>query len=436
MNARAPDDGQIWKQGVLALAGELTRAPGALADLQSQGCAALADTCLPDSSTEFWKYSSARAFARSALQRPPPAPEVAPAEPLLAGNLVIQLLDGAMHMTAAPPPGMQVLRLSEAQGSALQLARHRLGTLADMQQPFTALNSALAQDVLLLLIAPGAHIDMPVELILHAPVAQGQQGQAMAHPRLLCVVGEGAHLTLVEHQQASPDSGCVNTLLEIFAEDGAAVDHYRLMHGQDSAHWLTALAVKLQAQARYGLYQVQTGGSFRRSEISVHLSAPGAVARVAGISLGHHQHRLDTRIRMQHEQGQCVSEQVFRAAAGGRAQVTVDGQIHIHPHAQGTDAHLNTGNLLLSADAQINIKPQLEIYADDVACSHGATVGHLDERALFYLRSRGVGAPQARMMLARSFLVGVLQRFAHPALAARIEQELLHELQQLFGGDR
>jgi Fe-S cluster assembly protein SufD len=296
-----------------------------------------------------------------------------------------------------------------------------LGALAPAQErPFVALNAALAEDGVLLHVGRGVRVERPLELVLAQGAGTAPRG---AHPRILVVLEPGAELTLLERQLGA---GAVftNAVIEVHVKEGARLDHVRLGLDAGDGRWLTALDVRVDRDGRYGLHQALVGSRFRRNEIRIRMAGAGAEATVGAATLTRDRTHLDTQMSLEHEVPHCTSDQRFRSIAGERSRTVLNGRIHIHPQAQKTAAEFNTRNLLLSTDAEIDAKPELEIYADDVKCAHGATVGRLDPTSLFYLRSRGLGETEARTMLSFAFLGSIVDAFPLEAVGSAVRAEL------------
>lgn len=395
-----------------------TRALGAagseaLAGLRQAGQAAFAASDLPGPKTESWKYSRVGPLLEAGLLDAAPAESQEPALESLPGFERILLLDGRPRRLPTTPAGVTVSRFVDADATAGAVLARELGSLAAVAaRPFVALNAGLAEDGLLIHVAAG--VQAPgLELVLAQSVGVAPHG---AHPRVLVVLEEGASLTLVERHLGA-DEVFTNAVIEVRLGPAARCQHMRLQLDAGAARSLTALDVAVSRDGHYDLQQALLGAAFRRNEIHIRCLEPGAEVNVGGATLTRDRNHLDTQMCLEHVAGHCQSNQVFRALAGERSRTVLNGRIHIHQHAQKTAAELSTRNLLLSHEAEIDAKPELEIYADDVTCAHGATIGRLDEQALFYLRSRGVAEADARLMLSFGFLAGVVDAF--PAEAVR-----------------
>ena len=402
-----------------ARAEALAEGTGPLAVLRAAGRDAFARAELPGRKTESWKYSRVGPLLEEGfLDRPDPSAEpVAVADfPGLEADRLL-LVDGVPRALPEPGEGMVLRRLA----GLAELEGVELGALAPAQErPFVALNAALAEDGVLVHVARGVRVERPLELLLAQGAATAPRG---AHPRVLVVLEPGAELTLLE-RQVGAGTAFTNAVIEVHVKEGARLDHVRLGLDAGEGRWLTALDVRVDRDGRYGLHQALVGSRFRRSEIRVRMAGPGAEATVGGATLTRDRTHLDTQMSLEHEVAHCTTDQRFRSIAGERSRTVLNGRIHIHPQAQQTAAAFDTRNLLLSSGAEIDAKPELEIYADDVKCAHGATVGRLDPAGLFYLRSRGLGETEARTMLSFAFLGSIVDAFPLEAVGTAVRADL------------
>ncbi len=402
-----------------ARAAELRDADGPLTDLRRAGEAAFTATSLPGPKTESWKYSRVGPLLEVGLLDAPRAdasmPDLPDIDGLDAGRIVI--VDGLpRQLPETSVPGVSVTRFSAADPADLA----GLGDLADLEgRPFVALNGALIEDGVLIHVGRGVDAGT-LELIL----AQNADGAPCgAHPRVRVVLESGASLALVERHIGTA-AVFANSVIEVQVGDAARLAHMRLQLDAGAARSLTALDVAVARDGRYDLQQALLGSTFRRNEIRIRCTGPGAEVAVGGATLTRDRGHLDTQMCLEHAVPHCRSDQVFRALAGERSKTVLNGRIHIHPQAQQTSAELSSRNLLLSHDAEIDAKPELEIYADDVKCAHGATVGRLDDKALFYLRARGIEEASARRMLSFAFLAAVVDAFPLPTVGDHVRSAL------------
>jgi len=394
----------------------------ALEALRQRGREAFATTALPGAKTESWKYSRVGPLLEEGLLDRPREDAEAPGVQAMAGfeGPRIVILDGRPQLLPDAPAGITVTRFSAATGATADLLSRELGSLASLdERPFVALNGALAEDGVLIHVGPNVQ-GGELELLL----AQSRNALAHgAHPRVLVVLESGASLSLVERHLGLAEV-FTNAVIEVRIGAAARLAHMRLQLDAGAARSLTALDVAVARDGSYDLQQALVGSVFRRNEIRIRCTQPGAEVTVGGATLTRDRYHLDIQMCLEHEAPHCRSNQVFRALAGERSKTVLNGRIHIHPGAQKTVAELSSRNLLLSHDAEIDAKPELEIYADDVKCAHGATIGRLDEKSLFYLRSRGVKEADARMMLSFAFLAGVVAAFPVDAVRDAVRPAL------------
>lgn len=382
---------------------------GVLGRLRAAGRAAFSAAELPNPKTESWKYSRiGPLLEQGLLDRAPDGATPAPAPIPGLDTQPIVILDGVPQTLPAAVPGIAVTAFSALTGAQAAAVETHLGRLAAVsERSFVALNAALLDDGLVIQVAPGVDVALPIELLLAQSDSSTPRG---AHPRVLVILGQGARATLIERHVGTA-MVFTNSVVEVVLADGAQLDHLRLALDAGRGRWLSALDVELGRAARYHLWQAQQGAAFRRNEIRIRLAGEGAEVTVSGAGLTRNSDHLDNQLCLEHRVPRGTSKQVFRNIAGETSRGILNGRIHIHRGAQKTDAQLHTKSLLLSSRAEIDVKPELEIYADDVKCAHGATLGQLDANALFYLRSRGLDETAARTMLSFAFLAEVVDGF-------------------------
>jgi Fe-S cluster assembly protein SufD len=300
------------------------------------------------------------------------------------------------------PPGVHVMGLGEAlQQDPDLLARHLNRLAGQGEQVFTAINTAGLDDGLLVWAAPGLEVERPLE-ILHLSVGSGEP--RVAQPRHLLVLGEGARMTVIERYLSLGEPlYCTNSVLELILEPGADLDHHRIQMESPNAFHLTGLYLSQARGSRYRSLNLGLGAAWSRTDLVVRFSGPHADCELNGLYLAGDKQLADFHLDVEHGLPHCTSRERFKGILYGRGRAVFDGRIHVARGAYKTDAHLSNKNLLLSRSAEVDTKPQLEIFADDVKCSHGTTVGQIDPEALFYLRSRGIPEPDARRMLCLGF---------------------------------
>ena len=337
---------------------------------------------------------------------------LAPAHSDPAGELPAGVLAESLAHVLESDPGRVELHLAElAEGNA-----------------FTALNRAFLGDGAVITIPPGVRLPLPIELVF---VARGEVDVA-SHPVVLVLAGEEAGATVVEHHLGDgAGAKLANPFTRIAVGEGAAIEHHLLLE-EDDATWHTGnIDARVAAGGRLGSNAVQLGGRLVRYGIDVSLDGPGAEVALNGLYVARGRQHVDFHTRVDHREPGGRSEQVYKGLLDGRGRGVFNGRVLVHRDAQHSDASQSNHNLLLSPDAEIDTKPQLEIFADDVKCSHGATVGQLDERAIHYVRSRGLGAEAARALLTFGFAEDVLARMGEPAVRRHVERGLVAALPAL-----
>jgi len=294
----------------------------------------------------------------------------------------------------------------------------------DAERGFSALNAAFATDGGAIHIPDGSTLDGPVQLLfVHAG---GDHADIMSHPRNVVVLGDGARLDLVEsHVVLGGFAGLANVVNRMVVGRGAALRHDRLQIGEVSGHLIGKTEYEISADARVTQTLATLGGGTVRNEIQAFLGGPGIEARLNGLFLTRDRQHVDNAIRVEHLAPDCFSDQFYKGVLDGKGRAAFAGSIAVAREAQKTNAYQANNNLLLSPDAEINTKPELVIFADDVRCSHGATAGELDERELFYLRSRGLDPETAQSLLTYAFADEVVERFVHTEITRQARQEVL-----------
>ena len=301
----------------------------------------------------------------------------------------------------------------------------RYVALAD--RPLAALNTALFEDGAVVMIRPGAVVEEAVQLVF----LSGSQPGTASYPRVLVVAGENSQVRLVEtFAPAGNEAGrCfTNAVTEIVALEGAVVDHYRLQRESESAFHLGLTHLQVGRSASASSHVVSVGGEIARHDAVAVLAGQGADCTLNGLYLGRGRQLLDNHTEIDHAMPNGTSHELYKGILDGRAKGVFNGRIKVRPDAQKTDAKQTNKTLLLSDEAQVNTKPQLEIFANDVKCTHGATVGQLNPDALFYLRARGIGEADARSLLIRAFAMDVLSRMRLEPVREELDRVLAGRL--------
>ena len=304
-------------------------------------------------------------------------------------------------------------------------------TSAPTVSAFAALNTALLDDGAWIHIGSGVRPDGPIELMYLCTARAGDTRDAAPAiaPRNLIVLEAGAAATVVEHYAGIHDGTYfTNALTEVLLGENAELEHARLQDEQAAARHFSNVYVRQARGSRYRGFNLSLGALWSRTEFHNSMRAEQAQFSLDGLYVAGDGQLTDVHLDVDHAVPQCASRERFKGILLGRGRAVFDGRILVRVDAQKTDAHLSNDNLLLSRDAEIDTKPQLEIYADDVKCSHGTTVGQLEPSQLFYLRARGIDAASARRMLCLGFAVELLESCPIDALRARVERRLTERL--------
>jgi len=391
---------------------------------------------LPDSRTEAWKHTALRAlgqrrFVSSDTQAASRAVDVDGfAVPGLDGPLLV-FVNGVFRADLSRidqlPAGLTLLPLSKAlQGDAeplrFALSRH----YREGGDVFARLNAALASDGVVLRVAADSKIAQTVRLLFIGAPA----GQALAwHVRHVIELGENAELSLVEqHVAADAHQNLGTQVTDIVLRQGAKLQHVALQEISEGSTLVRHDSVQLDAKSHAALYALELGGSLVRHDLHATLAGDAARLDTGGVFALRGRQHVDTQMSIRHQALNTASESVWRGVADERSRGVFRGAIVVAEGADGSDASLSSKNLLLSGQAEIDTKPELEIYADEVKAAHGATVGQLDERSLFYLRSRGIPLAEARAMLTAAFCRAVFEALPEEGLREHINQRLMAQL--------
>lgn len=377
----------------------------------------------PTQRDERWKYTNLRRLEARVFALPEPSP-VAPDSSRWLNDLGqrIVFVDGqwmpSLSSPTAQPPGVTVLTIGQWIKHDANAAAHFLShSPPDPASAFENLNAAFFDDGVVIEIAPDTRVDAPIYI-----VHEWQSNGRMAHPRIVVRAGQHSSVTLVEHYLGAPEvESFTNAVVTIDANPGASVKHYRLQQEGAKAFHIGTVRARLLQDARYSSHDIALGAMLGRSDITAVLEGHGADAKLRGLFSPAATQHHDVYTRIEHVAPHTTSEEEYRGIADGRGRGVFNGKVKVHPHAQKIDARQLSRNLLLAPTAEIDTKPELEIYANDVKCSHGATTGQLDATALFYLRSRGLSTDEARMVLIRAFAESILLTIEPQGLRAALE---------------
>jgi Fe-S cluster assembly protein SufD len=404
--------------------------PSWLTGLRREATDRLRSGGFPTRKTEAWRFTPVKPVVSVPFVSEPPGPGVDwdtwVSERLGDdGTFRVVLVNGVPRPAGPPPEGVQVASLASVLAEDPARVEGQLCRIARSEY-FGALNAALFEDGLVVRIAAGAAPAVPVQIV---HVAAPGQAPTAAYPRILVVCDPGAQAQVVEtYLGREGEKHLTNVVTEVALGANARLDHLRVYEGVAGGYHAAALAVRQDRDSSYTSRVVAVGGDWYRLDLDVTFAGPGAEARLDGVYHVTGREHIDHHTFVDHAVPHCTSHEHYRGLADGAGRAVFDGTVVIRRDAQQSAAHQQNHNLLLSDDATVNTKPHLEIDADDIAASHGATIGALDPESLFYLRTRGIGREQAEALLTFAFVEEILQDLPNEAIRRRINKVLLARL--------
>jgi Fe-S cluster assembly protein SufD len=391
-----------------------------------------AELGFPSARDEAWKYTSLRRLSSRRF----PARAAEPGRPVSIGSPLadyrIVIVDGQLRpelaTQGAPPAGLTLRTLESAGRDGEPLGALLRVPAGGGTERFAALNAALCPDVLLLDIAAGSRPE-PIEIVI---AASGSEAR-VSYPRLLVRAARSSVARVIlRHAGDDTTERFVNAMVDVEVGADAVVHLYRLLSQGERSFHIERIEATVGQRGSFVMHDAQLGAGLGRLDLNARLVAPEAATELTGLFLADGSRHLDTHLHVDHLAVGTRSLQDYRGIAAGRGRAVFNGKAIVHPGAQQSQARQTSRNLLLTPGAEIDTKPELEIYADDVQCSHGATTGQLDPAALFYLRSRGLGEHEARSALTRAFTGAVLSRMDHARFAEVVRGALDARLARLL----
>jgi Fe-S cluster assembly protein SufD len=409
---------------------------GAVAALREDAFKRFENEGLPHRRVEEWKYTDLRALMRDAKPLAGVPDAAAKARAKTAGGMLasiearrIVFVDGAfvpeLSDLADLEAGLAISSMGQALAAGDPQLLARIGRVVPTDDVAVALNTAFMGDGAVIHIAAGAALARPIHLVFFNAGGEG----ASVFARSLVVVGNGARAMLVESHEGSGEYQ-VNSALELVVGDEAHVDHIKITGAGAGALHVSTLMAAIGAHARFNEFLFTSGAAIVRNQLFVRFAGEGTIAHICGASLLRGREHADTTVIADHAAGGCTSREVFKSVLDDEARGVFQGKIIVRPHAQKTDAKMATHALLLSETAEADNKPELEIFADDVQCGHGATSGDLDEDLLFYLRARGIPAKEAQALLIQAFVGEAVEGIEHAGLRDALMEQVVAWLEQ------
>ncbi len=408
-----------------------------LNDIRKDAILRFAELGFPTARNEEWRFTNVSPIAKIPFKPAVPLPnlltisEIANYTVCEAKCTQLVFLNGfysdKLSTVGFLSKGVRISSLSKAFDADRSLvepffARHA----QDEQNSFTALNMAFLED--------GAFVYLPSETVLRDPIhllflSNSQPDPVLSVPRSLILAAAGSHASIVE-SYASLDKGVyfTNSFTEIHAGAGSTIDHYKLQRESENAFHVATLQVVQERDSSYSSHSLSLGGSIVRNNLNVTLNGTGADCTLNGLYVTKGRQHVDNHTSIDHAEPNCSSRELYKGILDDASSAVFNGRIVVRKDAQKTNARQNNRNLLLSKSAAINTIPQLQIFADDVKCNHGATIGQLNEDELFYLRSRGIDQPAARTLLTYAFASDLLRAIKLKPIQCQIDLVLLSRL--------
>jgi Fe-S cluster assembly protein SufD len=408
--------------------------PAWLNELREAGMASFEQLGFPTTKNEAWKYTSVEPISSKSFVRANGEAESLDANDILSRSLVdpedcrLVFINGVyapqFSRTQNLPAGMRVQSLAETVRQNDGFLATRLGHYARHRlEAFAALNTAFIEDGAVIVVPERCHVSEPIYLVF---VSAAGASQVMSHPRILILVGAASEAKIVEsYLGVNSGSYFCNVVTELIGGADTVIEHYRLQQESDAGLHVGTLEARLERGCQLTAHAVTLSGSLVRNNVHIVLDGDGAGCVLNGLYLGDKQQHIDNFTEIEHAKPRASSLELYKGVLSGSAHGVFNGRIVVHKDAQKSDAKQTNKNLLLSGNAMVNTKPQLEIYADDVKCSHGSTIGQLDPDALFYLRSRGLGLDEARSLLSFAFASDVVGRIKINSLRQHLDAQLV-----------
>lgn len=420
-----------------------TAVPDWLQSLRARGMARFESLGFPTTKNEDWHFTSVARIAEQTFRAPMTSQTGVSSEGRTAGMVAradlqrftfgqpawhsLVFVNGEFAENLSSYAGLgekvRVSSLAKAIRSGIGRPERHLGKIAAFDNhAFTALNTAFIRDGAFIELQPDAVVDQAIHLVF---VSEGE-GQAVSHPRNLIVAAQNSRASIIESYICVRDSFYfTNAVTEIALGEGARIDHYKIQRESEKSFHVGTTQIRQARDSQLHSFSFAVGGALARTNIYTTLDGNAATCTLNGLYLADGTQHIDNQTSIEHIAPNCPSHEIYKGVLDGRSHGVFNGKVYVHPEAQKTDGKQSNNNLLLSPTARVDTKPQLEIFADDVKCTHGATVGRLDEMAMFYLNSRGIGRDTARTLLTYAFAADVLETIELEAMKTELERMVL-----------
>jgi len=404
-----------------------------LHEIRKAAIQCFAELGFPSTRIEDWKYTNVAPIAKidfEPAQREPgrvSGADIARSPFVGPDSIRLVFVDGRfseeLSSLEALPQGTAVGSLTQELENGNATLQAHLSRYADYNEhAFTALNTAFIEDGAFIEIQKGVVVEKPIHLLFVSTTG----GEArVSHPRNLIVAGRESQAIIIEDYMGLGEAVYfTNAVTEIVAGESAIIEHYKVQHESDEAFHIATLQVHQERSSNFVSHSISFGGALVRNDFNSVLDGEGAECTLNGLYFSDGRQHVDNHTLIDHAKPHCTSRELYKGILDGKSEAVFNGAVIVRKDAQKSDARQSNKNLLLSKDATINTKPQLEIFADDVKCTHGATIGQIDHEAIFYLRSRGIAAETAHLMLTAAFAQDILNRMKAGTIRAQIEEAL------------
>jgi Fe-S cluster assembly protein SufD len=426
VTTRAPGSMEIYREDFERQAA----APGWLQTLRKQGMARFQALGFPSTKNEDWHFTSVAPIAERVFRPAASGAAIGRADIDRfnfgeSGWHTLVFVNGAFSRDLSSDAGLgnnvRVTSLAGVIKAGTPSIDRYIGKIAAFEtHAFTALNTAFMNDGAFIEIAADAVVEQPIHLLFVS------DGEGVSHPRNLIVTGRHSRAAVIESYVSLGNSGYfTNAVTEISLGESSHLDHYKLQRESESAFHVGTVQAREARDSRLHSFSLAVGGALARTNIYTSLDGDAASCTLNGLYLSDGAQHIDNQTSIEHIAPNCPSHELYKGVLDGRSHGVFNGKVYVHPEAQKTDGKQSNNNLLLSPTARVDTKPQLEIFADDVKCTHGATVGRLDELAMFYLNSRGIGPETARILLTYAFAADVLETIELEPLRVQLEKMVL-----------
>jgi Fe-S cluster assembly protein SufD len=431
MNSRTLASNLVEHRQALA-AGQSDQDPAWLVAMRELAFDRLRNRGMPTVKNEEWRYTDLKKLQKQVFSIPDPVDSnkaqfmLAETELTSSARYRLVFVNGLISIPLSPsvtvPAGVSLGSLSSGLVSHTDIVEGFLGSaLPPEPHGFTCANSALFQDGALIIIGKGVKLDSPIELVFITSADK----PIVAHPRNLVICEKFSQATVIERHIGGVGQPCLNNpVTEIFTDEGAHLDHYKIQAEQEDGFHTSGIFIAQKRDSNVVNNNIALGAMLARTDLIGRLNGPGARLEMNGLIVGNSRQHIDNCTEVIHASPSCKSDEYYKCVLDDRSRAVFRGRIVVAEDAQQTNADQQSKCLLLSNLSEADIKPQLEIYADDVKCSHGATVGQLDQNSIFYLRSRGIDEPSARSLLTYAFANDVIDRIPLP----EVREQLSHHL--------